>query len=90
MHIIGIVIAVLVGIPLLLWAAAQQDRLKKWGVPRAVEIARYQGWVSPHRLMNQAHLTKSDAQMVLIEACKQGLLYQAVNGRYYCGPPPSA
>jgi hypothetical protein len=68
-------------------ASAQRRRLKEWGVPRAVEIAQYQGWVSPYRLMNQAHLTKTDAQFLLREACKQGLLYQAVNGRYYIGPP---
>jgi hypothetical protein len=66
----------------------QRRRLKEWGVPRAVEIAEYQGWVSPHRLMNQAHLTKSNAQFLLREASKQNLLYQAVNGRYYIGQPP--
>jgi hypothetical protein len=61
----------------------RQRRLKDWGDRRATEIARHQKWVSPYRLMNQAHLTKSDAQFVLRESCKEGHLYQAVNGRYY-------
>ncbi len=84
LFIIGLIIL----IPCAVAFNRAQRRLKEWGVPRAVEIARYQGWVSPYRLMNQAHLTKNDAQLVLREACKQGYLYQAVNGRYYIGPPP--
>jgi hypothetical protein len=83
LFVLGLVIA----IPLLCAAGAAQRRLKQWGVPRAVEIARHQGWVSPYRLMNQAHRTKNDAQLVLLEACRQGHLYQAVNGRYYLRPP---
>jgi hypothetical protein len=82
------VIGLIALIPLAAAFSRQQRRLKEWGVPRAVEIARHQGWVSPYRLMNQAHLTKNDAQLVLRAACKQGHLYQAVNGRYYIGPPP--
>jgi hypothetical protein len=77
-------------IPFLVVKSHAQARLEKWGVPRAVEIARYQGRVSPHRLMNQAHLTKNDAQLVLREACKQRHLYQAVNGRYYLGSAPAS
>lgn len=57
--------------------------LLEWAVPRAVTIARAQGWVSPHRLINQLNLTKSNAQLVLSTACQKGLLYQAVNWRYY-------
>ncbi len=89
MNVVVLLIAI-VFVPFIFIAAnAQRRHLKEWGIPRAVEIARYQGWVSPHRLMNQAHLTKTDAQFLLREACKQGLLYQAVNGRYYLGPPPA-
>jgi len=93
-----LVLIFLILVPFILIAAAKQRRhlakqrrhLKEWGVPSAVEIAGYQEWVSPYRLMNQAHLTKTDAQFLLREACKQGLLYQVVNGRYYLGPPPAS
>jgi hypothetical protein len=77
------IIALLFLLPLLFAVAAQQKKMLAWAIPRAVEIARFQGWVSPHRLMTQAHMTKKDAQYTLVEACKQGLLFQAVNGRYY-------
>jgi hypothetical protein len=67
-------------------ASANSKRRKEildWGIPLAVQIARAQGWVSPHRLRNQLDLTPSDARMVLFEARSRGLLYQAVNGRFY-------
>jgi hypothetical protein len=34
-------------------------------------------------MMTQCDLTQSNALDVLLEACKRGLLYQEVNGRYY-------
>jgi hypothetical protein len=52
-------IALLCLFPLLFAAAAQQKKMLAWAIPRAVEIARFQGWVSPHRLMTQAHMTKN-------------------------------
>lgn len=64
-------------------SSKQRKELLEWAIPRAVNIARAQGWVSPHRLTTQLNLTKSDAQLVLSNACQQNLLYQAVNGRYY-------
>jgi hypothetical protein len=54
----------------------------------AVEIAEHEGWVSPYRLMIQAQLSKS-MPVVPQNACKQGLLFQAVNGRY-CLPEREA
>ena len=83
MTILLAIFAVIVMIPILIAAARNDKQLIEWGVPRAVEIARYQNWGSPHRLMTQAHMTKSAAQSVLRVACKRGLLVQAVNGRYY-------
>lgn len=53
------------------------------GLNRAVEIAQHQGWVSPHRLITQAGVKNADAQLILSRACKQGVLFQAVDGRYY-------
>lgn len=55
----------------------------KWGALRAVEIAQHQGWVSPHRLRTQAGFTNQDAQQILRNTCKKGVLFQAVDGRYY-------
>ena len=81
----------LIFMPVVLVAAAnRRDQLRNWGVPRAVGIATYQGWVSPHHLMRQAHLKLSHAQFILDEARKQSVLYQAVNGRYYLAQIPPA
>jgi hypothetical protein len=67
-------------------ANTKRREILNWAVPLAVQIAQGDGWVSPHRLTTRLHLTKSDAAMVLSNACAQGLLYQAVNGRYYPNP----
>jgi hypothetical protein len=87
MHIVGVIIAiavlVAVGISTSRANKKRQEEFIAWAVPRAEEIARHQGWVSPHRLINQAHMTRSDAQTTLREACNRGILFQAVNGRYY-------
>jgi hypothetical protein len=87
-----LLVFLLIMLPVIFVSARRTDRrLKEWAVPRAAEIAKWQGWVSPHRLMTQAHLKKSDAQSVLLDACRQGLLHQAVNGRYYLkGTAPPA
>jgi hypothetical protein len=63
--------------------AARESSLKDNFIPLAVEIARHQGWVSPHRMSNQAGLSRRDAQIVLFAACNRGFLYRAVNGRFY-------
>jgi hypothetical protein len=85
-----VLIALLICIPMAITAAIIDSRGKRqlldWGVERAYSIASHQGWVSPHRMMTQCHLTKSLALTVLLEACKRGLLYQHVNGRYYLAP----
>lgn len=60
-----------------------REEYQNWALTRAVEIARYQKWVSPHRLRSQADMSPSQAQDVLRLACERGVLYQAVNGRYY-------
>jgi hypothetical protein len=54
-------------------------------VPRAVEIAQHQGWVSPHRLMTQAHLTKSAAQSVLRAACGRLGIEARIETRTFVG-----
>lgn len=81
-------IAFLLVLPILLIIAANQSKKQKqfaeWGVQRALGIARFQGWVSPHRLSTQCHMTRSNALFVLREATKLGILYQAQDGRYYC------
>ena len=64
-------------------ARAKRSEMMEWAVPRAVEIAKRQGWVSSHRLMTQANLKKRSARHVLLEACRQEILYKAVNGRFY-------
>jgi hypothetical protein len=61
---------------------ARQEFLD-WAVLKAAEIATHQQWVSPYRLINQMNMTKSDAQEILRIACARGVLYQAVNGRFY-------
>src|SRR4051794_30215380 len=85
LYVVLIVIAICV--PIAIIASIVDSRNKKklldWGVERACSIALHQNWVSPHRMMTQCHLTKSNALEVLFEACKRGLLYQEINGRYY-------
>jgi hypothetical protein len=84
--------AIGVALAIIFWFAALSGRSKahkellEWGVPLAFQIAIARQWVSPHRLTNQLNLTKSDAQAILFEACRLGLLYQALNGRYYPNP----
>jgi hypothetical protein len=60
-----------------------ERRLKEAGVPLAVEIARLKGWVSPYRLMARAQIKKAQADLILRDACKRGLLQRRTNGRYY-------
>jgi len=85
-QVVGAIIA------LFFWyvAASEANKRRKavlnWAVPLAFEIARAREWVSPNRLMNQLNLTKADAQAVLFEASRLGLLHQALNGRYYPNP----
>ena len=81
--IVGVGLSLLLVVATIFAANARRRELIEWALPLAVLIARAQGWVSPHRLINRLHITKSDAAMVLREACVKGLLYQAVNGKYY-------
>jgi hypothetical protein len=78
-----IIIALLILLQLTSAAEAKRREMLSSAVPRAVEIAKLQGWVSPRRLMAQASLKKRAARRVLLEACRQGRLYRAVNGRFY-------
>jgi hypothetical protein len=83
MNFVMLILAIFVFLPLVIRGVNRRRTLLAWGLPRAVEIAKDQGWVSPHLLMTQADLKNSDAQYILYKACKRGLLNQAVNGRYY-------
>lgn len=81
--VLGFFLSLLVTIAIASANSKRRKEILEWGIPLAVQIARAQGWVSPHRLRNQLDLTPSDARMVLFEARSRGLLYQAVNGRFY-------
>jgi hypothetical protein len=78
-----IVAGLLLLIPLLSLAKAQRKKILAWAVPLAVEIAKIHGWVSVGRLMTQANITEKDAKDALVEASRQGQLFQAEDGRYY-------
>jgi hypothetical protein len=81
--VLGFFLSLLVTIAIASANSKRRKEILEWGIPLAVQIARAQGWVSPHRLRNQLDLTPSDARTVLFEARSRGLLYQAVNGRFY-------
>ena len=70
-------------VPLLSLAKAQRKKTLAPAVPRAVEIAKFHGWVSTGRLMALANISEKDAKAALIEASRDGLLIQADDGRYY-------
>jgi hypothetical protein len=78
-----ITVGLLFLVPLLISAMGQRKRTLTGALPCAVEIAKVHGWVSPGRLMTQANLKEKDAKDTLVEACRQGLLFQAGDGRYY-------
>lgn len=60
-----------------------EKRMNDLSVPIAVEIAQLKGWVSPHRLMSVIGIKKFQAEIVLREARKRGVLHQHADGRYY-------
>jgi hypothetical protein len=70
-------------IPLLSLAKAQRKKTLARAVPRAVEIAKFHGWVSAGRLMAHTNITAKDAEDALAEASRQELLIQAADGRFY-------
>jgi hypothetical protein len=76
-------------IPLLSLAKAQRKRALAAAVARAVEIAKVHGWVSAGRLMAQVNITEKDAKEALAEASREGLFFQAEDGRYYLKQEPS-
>jgi H+/gluconate symporter-like permease len=78
-----VIVGLLLLVPLLSLAKSQRKNTLASAVPRAVEIAKFHGWVSPGRLMAQANITEKDAKDALAEACRQGLLAKAEDGRYY-------
>ena len=78
-----IFIGLLFLVPLLSLAKAQRKRTLARAVPRAVEIAKIHGWVSVGRLMAHANVSEEDAKDALVEASRDGRLFQADDGRYY-------
>jgi hypothetical protein len=78
-----IFLGLLFSLPLLSLARAQRKRTLAVAAARAVEIARIHGWVSAGRLMVQVYITEKDANEALAEANREGLLFQAEDGRYY-------
>jgi hypothetical protein len=78
-----VILGLLLLVPLLSTAKAQRKKILAGALPRAVEIATFHGWVSPGRLMTQENMTERDAKAALVEACRQGLLFQAEDGRFY-------
>jgi hypothetical protein len=85
---IFIIAGLLLLVPLLVSAMGQRKKTLANALPRAVEIAKVHGWVSPGRLMTQADMTEKDARATLVEACRRGLLFQAEDGRYYVKQTP--
>ena len=77
------IIGLLLLIPLLSRAKAQRKNNFARAVPRAVEIGKIRGWVSVGHLMTQANISEKDAKDALVEASRQGLLFQAEDGRFY-------
>jgi hypothetical protein len=78
-----IFIGLLFLVPLLSLAKAQRKKTLAQVIPRAVETAKFHGWVSAGRLMALASISEKDAKDALVEASHQGLLFQADDGRYY-------
>jgi predicted transcriptional regulator len=76
-------LGLLLSLPLLSLARAQRKRTLAAAVARALEIAKIHGWVSAGRLMVQVNITERDAKEALAEASREGLLFQAEDGRYY-------
>lgn len=60
-----------------------REAYMQWCINKAVSIATFQEWVSHHRLSRQANISEKEAVNMLEEAQTRGVLYQAVNGRYY-------
>jgi len=60
-----------------------REAYMQWCINKAVSIATFQEWVSHHRLSRQANISEKEAVNMLEEAQVRGILYQAVNGRYY-------
>ncbi|HUI20908.1 MAG TPA: hypothetical protein VLZ74_07670 [Methylocella sp.] len=80
---LSIIIGFLVVVQATLAEKVKRQKLLEWAIPRAIEIAELQGWVSSNQLMMRADLKKTYARLALTEACRQGHLYQAVDGRFY-------
>jgi hypothetical protein len=83
LDIVFIFVGLLLLVPLLSLAKAQRKRTLARAIPRAVEIAITHGWVSAGRLMALANISEKDAKDALVEASRDGLLFQADDGRYY-------
>ncbi|HET6377543.1 MAG TPA: hypothetical protein VFG05_04460 [Methylocella sp.] len=83
MDLLFIIAGLLLLIPVLSMVKAQRRKMLAFALPRALEIAKSHGWVSAGRLMAQANMSEADAKAALAEACRQGLLVQAEDGRYY-------
>ena len=83
---------VLVGLLLLASLLFSVRRLSRQNMalvlPRAVRIAKCDGWVSPGRLMAQENLSEKEARAALMAACRQGLLVRGEDGRFYPQPLP--
>lgn len=80
---IGLIIEGVLGFA---FESARCKQLKEAYVGPVVDIVRFQGWASTHRLNSQLGLSQRDARFVLLVACQRGLIFQAVNGRYYLAP----
>jgi hypothetical protein len=83
LDIVFIFVGLLLLVPLLSLAKAQRKRTLARAIPRAVEIAITHGWASAGRLMALANISEKDAKDALVEASRDGLLFQADDGRYY-------
>lgn len=80
---IGLIIEGVLGFAM---ESARCKQLKEAYVGPAIDIVRFQGWASPYRLNSQLGLSQRDARFVLLVACQRGLIFQAVNGRFYITP----
>jgi len=78
-----IIAGLLLLVPLLFSVKGQRKQTLAGALPRAVAIAKDHGWVSPGRLMAQEYMSEKDAKATLAEASRQGLLFQAEDGRFY-------
>lgn len=75
-------------VPLLFSVRRQGRQNMALALPRAVQIAKGHGWVSPGRLMAQENLSEKEARAALMAACRQGLLFRGEDGRFYPQPLP--